>query len=844
MTLTLAPVTGFFPQADGNKTIAQEVQFELSSEGIDTLGNATIPVRRIAAQLDEEGRFSVGLWPNSRGATDTYYRISLLRRPSGTENGWRRELGTIQVPESGGDVADLLSVGHTKLPGVLVSVVPEGDYHKVVAATETAKAEADRSVVKAEAAEMAASLAVNSAEASRRWANEAQNTEVEPGRFSALHYQARAEEIFLDAEKALATVRLETASRFNTVSDFMRAAQSGALNDFPDGAAFSAVAEGVTYLKESANSEDRHIDFCPDGGIALRVVARDGVLPISAFDPEPNAKDALGRAVRAMNLHGHRLRIDVPIEVAYETFEDIPKLADGAHLIFDAPITMKTFGVPVMWHENDGTAGNVTFERPQFRYSGTAQKTRPQLMIDFYNRTWTSAAPYSNRAQAALLFFRGSRVRIVGDFEARATDFSAPEKLIPRAFVMLRGPNGEAGNVYAGDFHFDGILFGIIGTGIDDFWIGDVYSDRWSQLDTSAYEWEAPAHVWYFTPNESGEYNIRIGNCYDSGREVGVPYVTGATSYKCTTRASTFQTGFLFSRRSQGIADLEVASASIGGGYWDGSLHKNSQLGGGKVARFADFNSGGSISVNFGSWFFRVPEDYNDYVQIDATRASGRFMFDVPGTKMGVPFIQGVMNRCDFDISLLMSQSQDTSHPVAVRIEGGGAANRFRIRTDSPQWDTLRVISQDKVSSSGNSVEIFEITTGSRRMIANFYEFQEVFFSEQVSATAGPAVSTKPLVPKGANLRSLSTRVVEALGQSGGISGYSVGTLGESSLFGSSGTGVNNGTDDKNWSRDASGWQKESFGIRLAALGGTFDGLGLIQVSGCYTSGSRNHDLV
>ena len=610
---------------------------------------------------------------------------------------------------------------------------------------------------------------------------------------------------------------------------------------------------GARYVPKPVIDQDAHFDNAGTGGIKFDVLPVGSDWMISHFDPDPaNAKVAWKRAVGALKPR-HRLVVDVPIDTDYEAFDEIPKMDPGDYIVFRAPVTHHTFGVPCIWHETDGSSVPVILETPQFLYAGTATRQRPDLMQVFYGQTWTAAAPYSNRAQAGLFFSRGGTVTIKGTFEARAVDFS-PEKLIPRAFVMLQGPNAEPGNVYGDDFRFDGILFGIIATGVDNFWIGDVYSDRWSQLQTQAlvdgneYEWEAPGHIWYFTPNATGAYNIKIGNCYDEGTEVGTPFVTGATSYKCTTRASSFQIGFLFSRRSQGIADLEVANARMAGGYWDGSRSSAAQLGGGKAARFSNFNDGGSQSVDFGNWYFLTPDDYDGYVQVDATRATGSFRFEVPGAAMNSPFLLGVMTRCDFEIAIETDQAQAAAYPTVVRIDSGGSDNRFDIRTTSPQWDRLRVIAQDKAASSGNNATIPHLQTGSRRSIANRFELAEVVFDEEVAAAAGKSVVVPTQIPDGAEIRSLMARVTEALGTSAGATGFHAGArdavFEETDIFGSAGTVAGARTDDATWRRHVSGRRAAATNIVLSARDGTFDGTGKVRVTGRYTRGLYNADLV
>jgi|GEM_PF-2771970 len=585
-------------------------------------------------------------------------------------------------------------------------------------------------------------------------------------------------------------------------------------------------------------------DFAGSGDMFLNVEKTSGRYLISHFNPDgTNAKVALKRAVELLQ-SGDRLVIDTPLTVAYSEWTDVPKIPDGATIDFRAPITHQTFGVPCMWHETTASGTNITINNAHIIYDDTAPTTRPDIQNDFYDNTFKNSG-YSNRAQTAMLFFRGGTVSLNGLTRIEAADFSAADKLVPRCVVMLKGPDGENGRCFLERYYFDGTLFGIVGTGFDFFEIGGGFSDRWSQLDTSVYTWEAPAHVWYFTPDTSGDYVLKIGPCFDQGTEVGTPYVTGATSYKCTTRSAACQIGPLYSRRSQGIADLEVSKGHLLGGAWDGSASSQADMGGGKALRIADFNDGGSEDADLGRWDLIMPSDYNDYVQLDATRCRAHFSVTLTGNTQDTPILQGVMNRCLIGMNIEADQAQATAFPVAARIDSGGSNNHIDIMTNAPFWSALRVISQVKTTSTGNSAIIRHAQTGSTRRLGQYCERAEMFVTELLAAVSGATVTTGTLVPKGGHVMGLSARVVTSLGTTSGLTGFTVGTASDADLYGTANAiTANGGTEDNDWTADGGGWQAANLAVQLTAVGGDFDGTGDVQVSAHYTMSSRNNDLI
>jgi len=537
--------------------------------------------------------------------------------------------------------------------------------------------------------------------------------------------------------------------------------------------------------------------------------------------------------------------IDQPITVNYSAWTDSVKIPLGVTIDWRAPITTKSFGIPVMWSETDGTNTGIILKNPKILYDAEHPLINewPQYSEDFYAATFGQGegGNYARGAHHAGLFFRGNTVHILGLCDMRSVDCSAPEKLLPKGFVMLKGRNGESGNLYAQGFWFDGTLMGIVGTGVDDFRTGSIFTDRWSQLNPAVYGTQAPGHGAYCTPDDSGTYNIQIGIVVDTGREVGTPYVSGAATVKCSRRASSFICGFIWSRRSQGILDLEAENIKLAGGYWDGTLSGQDKTGP-QIMRISNFNNGGNRRGDLGRWYLRMPADYNDYIEIYAELCVGSFTFEIPGTDQAVPLIAGKLERCVFDMSALMPQSQEAGPPTLVRIDGGGSHNLIRVTTDSPQWAGMRAIAQDKAASTGNSVTI-RTHDGSERTLGGYADSQRVRKSVDVVLT-GASVPVSGFIPKGGDVRGMSSQVIENIASTGGAEGYLVGTASDPDLYGNR-QGLTGGLGTADWTDDGSGWQGQPLDLVVTprGAGAVFQG-GKLKLTAVYETMARNGDLI
>lgn len=113
-----------------------------------------------------------------------------------------------------------------------------------------------------------------------------------------------------------------------------------------------------------------------------------------------------------------------------------------------------------------------------------------------------------------------------------------------------------------------------------------------------------------------------------------------------------------------------------------------------------------------------------------------------------------------------------------------------------------------------------------------------------LSAVSGATVTASALIPAGANLLGVTTRVNTALGTSNGTTGYAVGTATDPNLWGDV-TAVAAGTASKAQAivdqstgytaDDALGFSVAAQDVVITAAGGNFDGTGAIEVCAFYS---------
>lgn len=107
--------------------------------------------------------------------------------------------------------------------------------------------------------------------------------------------------------------------------------------------------------------------------------------------------------------------------------------------------------------------------------------------------------------------------------------------------------------------------------------------------------------------------------------------------------------------------------------------------------------------------------------------------------------------------------------------------------------------------------------------------------TEELTGVSGASVSTTNLVPAGATLIGVVTRITGDLGTSNGTTGYNVGDGTDADRFGAI-TGTTEGTtsDHGDFTADPRQWSASAQDVTLTAVGGNFDATGDIRVTAYY----------
>ncbi len=108
-----------------------------------------------------------------------------------------------------------------------------------------------------------------------------------------------------------------------------------------------------------------------------------------------------------------------------------------------------------------------------------------------------------------------------------------------------------------------------------------------------------------------------------------------------------------------------------------------------------------------------------------------------------------------------------------------------------------------------------------------------------LSSVSGATVTASSLIPDGAVVIGVTTKVTTGLGTGSGTSGYTVGPAsGDDDRWGSvSATAAGTSTDNRDWTATTIQAFTSAEDVKLTALGGNFDGTGVIDVSVQYLIG-------
>jgi hypothetical protein len=107
-----------------------------------------------------------------------------------------------------------------------------------------------------------------------------------------------------------------------------------------------------------------------------------------------------------------------------------------------------------------------------------------------------------------------------------------------------------------------------------------------------------------------------------------------------------------------------------------------------------------------------------------------------------------------------------------------------------------------------------------------------------LSNVNGASVTATGLIPDGAVLVGLTSKVTTGLGVSNGTTGYTIGTGADADRWGAiTGTATGTSSDNTNWTAGTVEAFTSATDVIVAAVGGNFDGTGVIYLSAQYLIG-------
>jgi hypothetical protein len=123
----------------------------------------------------------------------------------------------------------------------------------------------------------------------------------------------------------------------------------------------------------------------------------------------------------------------------------------------------------------------------------------------------------------------------------------------------------------------------------------------------------------------------------------------------------------------------------------------------------------------------------------------------------------------------------------------------------------------------------------------NYQRLSSSVAKATLSAVSGASVVATGLIPAGAQLIGLTSRIGTGLGTSNGTTGYQIGDGSDADRWGAiTGTASGTTTDDRNWTDFTQFRQAAAKDVTVTAVGGNFDGTGSIVLCAFYQRGEAD----
>lgn len=464
---------------------------------------------------------------------------------------------------------------------------------------------------------------------------------------------------------------------------------------------------------------------------------------------------------------------------------------------------------------------------------------------------YPDVAYYGANGYQASFWFQGSKVKFLNCTWA-ALEGATADQLFAR--VLTHNPSiNIKGTTEVLDSVLDGVHMGFLcGNGTESLVIKNLKSFRYGVMPSNGASpsggdtgWSPPPHILY-TPG--GIDNIDIDGIYDYGIDAGGGN-WGQTSIKPVNCAAGLISNVI-SFRNHGLADWSGKNLKLIKCYWKGdSTVANDGVNGVKPMRQTEPDPA------FG------PQEYNeiDVTLIDTALVPTQELFSdatgsitvpknclykikveqeiwpVAGTYYdplyaeGCHFIQDITIRAGagaIQANLLNANSGNGANLIEARLRGFGEAS-------------VRVL-----SGNNSKAVIQNLDKGSTITLQSRMYMEEGVASELLQAADGLSFleTQAAFVPAGSVIFAVGCRVIDALGLSNGLTGFSVGTAADADKYGlrNSTTGA---TDNVDWTDTDLSMNTGGTTMRVTAVGGTFDGAGSFRLSAHYRSMNIQTDV-
>lgn len=566
-------------------------------------------------------------------------------------------------------------------------------------------------------------------------------------------------------------------------------------------------------------------------------------------DGATNDREALRSAIAAASHLGRPLAISRPHSVGtLSAVGDPLNLPNGIELVFEAngSITYDGFGLPLFWAKD---AQDIRIRRPVIYYGGAASQTSlPSVTSSFYATLGRSGgSTFPTRDVITAFGFYGARNVILEDPTFTALSFASSATLFTRCIVFADHADSTqtTNSGVVGTMTLDGFTMGHLAWGVDNHQVGDVVAKRWGQLDVTAYTWEVAGHAVYIT-SQAQNGKVIAGTLFDSGEAVGTPYTgNGPTSFKfirCTGGGFESLTSY---RGSGCLEHSRTSNFRFGDIVWKGTSAADIPTGYAIAAGGAS-TSKSCTNNTFGNTTLIPPDDYSGTLwRLEFSTSPADCVYDCDfgnitiiynGSAQGAstPWIEGPISSCRFRMTLRAPNLTGSQYGPLINILAGGSNNTIDAMVDVPVYSQIRFTEASQTGSSDNVLRVTDTHTGSTRFHSIAGAFEEIVAHQDLTATSGASTLTATgLIPRGALTCGPSTRVIAALGTANSLTGYKVG----------------DGIDDDRWGIKAVGVALNTVSgsadftstlvdmaigsgrdVVITAVGGTFDGTGVIRV--------------